>query len=438
MVKNFNLNLIKKSDSLLLAVSGGIDSMVMLDIINKMKSNLDLEIYIAHVDHQKRLSSKSDREFVVNQAEKLNIKCFVKLLDNNNDDNFHNYAHKQRYEFFSQIAKDNNINKIVLAHNANDNAETILMRLIRGSSYEGYRGILETSWFNDIQIIRPMLNMSRSEIINYQVEQKIEFQLDPTNNEDDYTRNRFRHQILPLLESENPKFLDKLSQFTHYQELSYNLINDLSDKYLKKIIVTEKAEIDITSFKKLSEIIQIDCLKKIINILTNNNLEISFQNFSDILDLIKNSKPHAEFAIENKLYIYKSYDKLSVQIKPNKENNFSYLIKDFQKITLPNGYLVNITKKPNKNYGFIYKLCYNNLDLLFPLTIRNRHDGDRVITKAGTKKLKDILIDKKVPILERNSLPLILNNKNEIIYIPSIYEKDTVGENEIYIAIEKG
>lgn len=437
MIKNFGIDLIENHDSLLLAISGGIDSMVMLDIVNKLKNKMQLKLYIAHVDHQKRPSSKDDRDFVVEMAEEFSIPCFVENLEPNNDNNFHDYAHKKRYDFFLRIAKEHKIKKVLLAHNANDNAETILMRLTRGSSFEGYRGILRTNYYHDLQIVRPLLNVTRKDIEIYQQANLVPYINDPTNLEDDYTRNRFRHHVLPLLEEENPKFLEKINQFSIYQTLAYDLVDSLSENIVKKIEFDDCFELPVTELLKQPMIIQIEVVKKIINLLTDNKIELSYQNFIDILKLANNSKPQVQFEIENQLYVYKSYGILKFRTKALVFEEYNFVIDGFKEIKLPNGYLVSITKNPNKNNGFIYKICYNNLDLVFPITVRNRMNGDNLKTKSGTKKLKDVFINKKLSIEARNSLPIFLDKHNEIIFVPGIYKKETTGENELFIVVSE-
>lgn len=438
MIKGFNKKLIKSKDSLLLAISGGIDSMVMLDIIVKLKKEMNLKLYIAHVDHQKRSSSKDDRDFVVETAKDLDIPYFVESLEGDYEDNFHDYAHKKRYEFFYNIAKDNDISKIVLAHNANDNAETILMRLNRGSSFEGYRGILESSEYRGVKIIRPLLRVSRQDIEVYQQANLVPYQSDPSNDMDDYTRNRYRHHILPILENENPRYLDKVAQFSYYQSLSYELIESLSETFLKQIKFSDKTSVKISDILGNQKIVQIEIIKRIINRLTDNGVELSFQNIIDIIGLISNEKPHVEFEIEDKIYLYKSYDNIVFQTSKYQPITYREMIDKYEEITLPNEYLVSITKNANKNYGFLYKLCYNNLDLVFPLTVRNRQDGDRIKLPSGSKKLKDLYIDKKIPKSVRDSLPIFVDKNEEIIFIPGVYSKETTGDNELYICVKKG
>ena len=218
MLKNFNNNLFNSSDYLLLAVSGGIDSMVMLHYLNEVKNTLNVKIAVAHFDHQKRKESFLDCQLVKDICEKLSIECFTSKLEDDSSQNFHDYARKMRYDFFYKTAKKIGANKIVLAHNANDNAETILMRLTRGSSFEGYRGILERANYLDIEIVRPLLEVSRNEIVEYQENNNISYNEDSSNLEDHYTRNRYRHHVLPFLEQENPRYLEKFKHFSKYLE----------------------------------------------------------------------------------------------------------------------------------------------------------------------------------------------------------------------------
>jgi tRNA(Ile)-lysidine synthase len=164
---------------------------------------------------------------------------------------------------------------------------------------------------------------------------------------------------------------------------------------------------------------------------------LSLQNILDIIELFLNIKPHLQFIIEDKLYVYKSYNFITFRTDEYQVKEYNFEITDFGEYKLPNGDLISITKNANKNYGFIYKLCYNNLDLVFPLTVRNRLDGDRLKLSSGTKKLKDVFIDKKVPMLDRDSLPIFVNKNDEIVYIPGIYKMNSQGENSLYIIVRK-
>jgi tRNA(Ile)-lysidine synthetase-like protein len=437
-MKNFNHNLINKNDILLLAISGGIDSMVLLHYLYHLKEDLSISLMVAHVDHDVRLNSHKDAQLVESTCDKLNIPFYLKKLKDEDYDNFHDYAHKKRYDFFAQIAKEIGANKIVLAHHLDDLAETIVMRLIRGSSYEGYRGILESSVYDQIDIIRPMLYVSKEDIINYQNEHHILYNQDESNLKDKYTRNRYRHQIMPLLEQENPKYKDKLVQFADYQKKSYQMIDYYASQYIETLDLSKSSiHINIQGFLNQFDLVRMDILKKIINQLTHNKLELTYGNLLDMIDVFKSQKAHLNYAIGDHLFLYKSYDVVSIQTKEKKQIQFNIQLNDFGDFHIKDRYDVNISKKPNKNYDYIYKLCYNNLDLLFPLTMRNRRDGDTLDIKIGTKKLKDFFIDHKVPKDQRDQLPLLINKDNEILFIPGLFQKKENGNQSIYINIKK-
>lgn len=440
MLNNLNTNLVEKSDFLLLAVSGGIDSMVMLHCLNEVKDTYNIKIAVATFDHQKRNESFLDCQLVEETCKKLFIKCYTGKLDSNSEENFHDYARTKRYEFFVKIANEIGANKIVLAHNSNDNAETILMRLTRGSSFEGYRGILAKTKYQKVDVIRPLLNVSRQEIETYQKEKNIIYNEDNSNQEDHYTRNRFRHHTLPLLEQENPKYLSKFTQFSDYLTSAYKLIEKISNKFLEENVMNDKGhyQIGVSDFSELEDIIKVDVIKKVVNLLTNNEVELTYQNIQDIKSLFTNKKPNLELPFNEKLYIYKSYSSVYFTNSKIESVEYLYTIDEPQDIILPNGELVIITNKPNKYYDNMIELCYNNLDFVFPITIRNRRNGDKVKTASGTKKLKDIFINEKVPLDQRNQIPIFLNKDQEIIWIPKNFKKKTSGENTLYLIYQEG
>ncbi len=440
MLEKFDLSLIKENDLLLLAVSGGIDSMVLLHYLHGISTTKNFDLAVVHLDHQKRKESFLDCQLVVDTCAKLSIECYTEKLVAKDNENFHDYARTKRYDFFVEIAKKIGANKIVLAHNSNDNAETILMRLTRGSSFEGYRGILAETNYKGLGIIRPMLSISRAEILAYQQLNKISFNEDSSNQEDHYTRNRYRHHIIPFLKTENPKFLEKFEQFSDYQTKAYKLIEKLAFKFLTDHLIKHKDSlaIDVIAFNEIDEILKVDVIKKVINEKTNNSVELSYQNIRDIEELFINAKPHIEMFLNDNLYIYKSYNIMYFSDKKSETVDFNYTIKECQEIKLPNNSSVIITDNPNKYYGNIYKLCYNNLDFVFPITIRNRRNGDKIITTSGTKKIKDVFINKKISMDIRNQLPIILNSADEIVWIPNVFKTQTYGENVLYMIYQEG
>jgi len=434
MLNQFNDQLIEENDHLVVAVSGGMDSMVLLDHLIQLKELRSLTLIVAHIDHQKRQSSSEDAAFVENYAHKHNLAYYLLKLTFDHSENFHDYAHKKRYDFFVEVAKQTQANKIVLAHHLDDLAETILMRLARGSSFEGYQGIQERAYYQTFPVIRPMLYITKESIQAYQQSKHIPFCVDESNDEDDYTRNRFRHHIVPLLKNENPKFLEKMKQFSFYQAKTYAFIHQETTHYLNTVNKRDNLfSFSKLQFEKQPEIIQIEAIKTMVNRLTHNQVELTFTNMNDMVQLILSDKPHLEYHLGDNLFLYKRYNKIVLQTTPENTKDYECIIKDVGHYSVNHNVEAFISKKANKNYDYIYKLCYNNLELTFPITIRNRRQGDRLDIQIGTKKLKDFFIDKKIPMDQRNQLPLIVNQHNEILFIPDLFSKKQEGNNTIYI-----
>ncbi len=440
MLKQFNMKLIKPHEHLLLAVSGGIDSMVMLHYLASKREEMDLQLSVAHMDHQKRVDSPNDYKLIADFCKNNSIQLYTRKLEHKDDENFHDYAHTKRYEFFAENVRKINADKIVLAHNANDNAETILMRIARGSSFEGYRGILSETKFQDIKIIRPMLRITKAEIKAYQEENSVAYNEDSSNKEDNYTRNRYRHHIMPLLEAENPKYLEKFTQFAEYQTKAYKLVEKITDMFVADHLIRYKNAFayDVGSFLDIDQIVQIESIKRVVNKLTSNTLELSYTNIVDIIRLFSNEKPHVELTLSENLYVHKSYNLVHFENQKPSINDFSYSIEEYGEVILPDGSLLVVTQNPNKYYGIMYKLCYNNLDLIFPLTIRSRIEGDKIKTTGGTKKLKDVFINEKIPMKTRNILPIILDNNQNILWIPRIFKAKTTGKKTMYLIYQEG
>jgi len=434
------MKLIKPYEHLLLAVSGGVDSMVMFHYLATQAEALHIKLSVAHMDHQKREDSPLDHKLIADVCKKYSINLYTKKLEKNEADNFHDYAHLKRYEFFAETARKILADKIVLAHNANDNAETILMRLARGSSFEGYRGILAETKFQDIKVIRPMLKITKEDIKAYQEENSIAYNEDSSNEEDNYTRNRYRHHILPLLAAENPKYLEKFNQFADYQTKAYKLVEKMTDFYISDHMIRYKNALafDVGSFLDADQIVQIESIKYVVNKLTANTIELSYTNIMDIVKLFYNEKPHVELLLSENLYIHKSYNLVYFENKKPAINDFSYTIEEYQEIILPDGSLLVVTENPNKYYGIMFKLCYNNLDLIFPLTVRTRIEGDKIKTTAGTKKLKDVFINEKIPMKTRNVLPIVLDKNQNILWIPRIFKSKTTGKKTMYVIYQEG
>ena len=259
-VIEFLKNNLKEKDSLVVACSGGPDSMCLLDLVTKLKDILNLTIVVSHVNHKLRTESDEEAKMVEKYAKDHNLIFELMELNEYLDTPFtESDGRKKRYDFFNEIITKYNANILLTAHHGDDLIETILMRLTRGSNLSGYIGIKEISTNTNYKILRPLLMVTKEDIIEYLKNNNINYAIDNTNNEMEHTRNRYRHVILPFLKKENAKVHEKYLKFSkelidydnfvndyilknNYEKATLvykNMVNELKEKYSYELACTE-------------------------------------------------------------------------------------------------------------------------------------------------------------------------------------------------------
>ena len=394
-------NLIEPKAKIVLAYSYGVDSRVLLDILIK----LGYEVIIAHVNHKHRSQSEIEEREAIALALRLNIKYEVMHLKEDFSQNFHADAHNKRYDFFMSVAKKYNAKYIATAHHLNDNAETILLNLIRGSNLYGYGGINITQKRDNITIVRPLMCVTKNEIKEYQKLNQLEYYEDSSNGEDEFRRNRIRHHILPLLEAENPSILNELDNYSKMMHEAFSFIRNISIKYLDE----HNNEIDIPSFKKLDDALKKDIISLL---LEKKEIERSFNLINSILNIINNEAPQAEINLKGGFLFKKRYGRAFIDSPSIKTSNYHKLYEN-NVISVQNLRFYFTKNLPNSSANYI-KLCYN--ELVFPLILRNRCDGDTIQMTYGHKKIKRLFMDLHLTKEERDNA-LILENNGEILWV---------------------
>ena len=236
-------NLINKGDVIVVGVSGGPDSITLLTCLNKYKDYLNIKIICAHINHLIRKDSTDDEQFVENVCKKMGIKCYIKRTEveriaKEQKKGTEEVGRKIRYDFFDEVAKKEKANKIAIAHNMNDNAETMLLNIIRGSGLNGLEGIQPEEYG---KYIRPLINCKREEIEEYCKKYDLKPRIDSTNKENIYRRNIIRNKILPELKELNPNIVQSLSNLSRIVKVQNTHIkNEVENIYNK--IVTETFE----------------------------------------------------------------------------------------------------------------------------------------------------------------------------------------------------
>lgn len=415
-------NLIEKDETIVVGVSGGIDSMVLLSVLY----NLGYKIVIAHVNHNVRAESKDELEFVKAFAKERNITFESTVLDKIIGTNFQDEARRLRYEFFFDIAKKYNATKIATAHHLDDLLETILMRISRGSNLYGYGGIKPIIYYGYTAIIRPLLCVNRKEISEYQKENNIPFMEDGSNSKDKYTRNRYRHHVIPILVEENPNIYQNILRYSKQMYLAFEYIRKQS------IILYSKnnGEINNEEFMDLDDSIKLDYISYI---LEQNNIACSYNKINLIKKMISNNQPNGVVNISKNYDFVKKYSTSFISKRVDNED-YEFIMNIGDEAILPNGNIVKIVRNIKNNEEIYLKLCYNTLVL--PLKIRNRRDGDYFQFKFGKKKIKDLFIDMKIPMDVRNTVPIVLDSNDNILGIPGIIKgpKDVI--DPVYIVYE--
>ena len=275
--------LISPGEKVVLAVSGGVDSVVLIDMMARLQDVLKTELVIAHVNHQLRgKESNGDERFVQQLAKRYNIQCFVeraatKKIVNEKKRSLQDVAREIRYSFFDTLKKSLKANRIATAHNANDNAETVLMNLFRGSGIDGLQGIP----LRRDTVIRPLLCVTRKEISSYAKERKLSFREDSSNRKDDYTRNYLRHNIIPKLEKRiNPSLVESLLRESEIVAANVEFVDELVENSYD--FVVQNNEIIIHQAKSLHPFLLQMMIRRL---FVENNIEPSFDSIGAVIDL---------------------------------------------------------------------------------------------------------------------------------------------------------
>jgi len=280
--------LIRKGDKILVGVSGGPDSLALLLILNELSKKLGFSLYIAHFDHMLRKDSPADVKFVKKIAIKLSLplacgKADVKKLARNCSTE--EAARNARFDFFLKTSKKIKADKLALAHNLEDQAETVLMRILRGTGLYGLSGILPKRSINSLEVIRPLIETKRNQIEAYLKEKRIKPRLDSSNLEDIYFRNKIRNRLIPLLEKEySPNIKELLANLAENSGSDYRLLNKLAAS-LKKGKATS---FNLKSMKKLDIAIRRMLFRRAIAKLQGDTRRISFRHINEIEDLALN------------------------------------------------------------------------------------------------------------------------------------------------------
>ena len=281
-------NLIEKGDSVLVGVSGGPDSVALLYSLNSLRKEFKLKLHVAHLDHMLRSDSGKDAEFVEILAEKLKIPVTIARInvkDLAKKGSLEEIARNCRLGFLFRVAKEIKADKIALGHNLDDQAETVLMRILRGTGLYGLQGILPKREISGFQIIRPLIEARRKEIEAFLRRRKIKTRLDPSNLKDVYFRNKIRNKLLPLLGKEyNPNIKEVLANIAESSGFDYDCLSNVA----KRITQPKRNKFDLEKLLKIHPAIQRLAFRAGYANVKGDTRRLTFQHIKEIEDLLLN------------------------------------------------------------------------------------------------------------------------------------------------------
>lgn len=408
---------LKVNDTVVVAVSGGPDSMCLLNLLTTLKNELSINIVCAHVNHNVRKESAYEKSFVEDYCTSHGIVFEYMKIKEYGEDNFHNEARSKRYAYFNTMMMKYGAKILFTAHHADDLIETILMRIVRGSTLRGYSGFAKVVQMDNYVLIRPLIGTSKDDVFKYCKKNSLKFMQDKSNSKDIYTRNRFRKYIVPLFKKEDKFVEKKFIQFSNtlleYDDyINKDVINIMNDAYVNEVL-------NLEVFKQQHNVIQTKILNNILQTIYADDLMLITNAHVDLIkNLINSSKPNIYVFLPNNIKVIKSYESLKFEHEVVEID--SYEVEMINYVNLPNGKNLEVVNSSESTSNNTCRL--NSKQFTLPLIVRNRKQGDKLTVKGmlGSKKLKDIFIDEKISAEERDVWPVVVDSEDNIVWIPGL------------------
>jgi len=417
--------MISPGDLIVVAVSGGPDSICLLDVLNRIGKEMGLELIVAHFNHGLRPEEDEiETQFVKDFAEHLNLPFVVKKADSElkkEGSSLEELARKARYNFLESVRALRKADRIAVGHTMNDQAETVIMRLLRGSGPSGLAGIPP---IRDGVIIRPLLNIKGEEVEEYIKEQNLTYMIDSSNLKLTYLRNRIRLEILPILTQLQPNLIEQLALTADILRGENEYLDSLAEAWIQNAVDPGEQgllSIPLDLIQTLPSALKGRVLRALIKKIRKNLFRIEYDHVLAVSDLINSQKPQGRLDLPDGLVVTKVYDSLEMSMNESEPQNYQYTLEG------PGCYHIDeidrtLTLTIIKNSGLIYKNSDESISFLdadkihFPILVRNFRPGDRFIPLGmdGHKKVKDFFIDLKVPDKKRYSVPVLIYGKTPI------------------------
>ena len=423
-----------KEDKIAIALSGGVDSIVLFHLLVTEYKDSYKELVVFHINHGLREESYEEAEFVERFVKDFDVKFYkeelnMSDLERDSHTSEEMLARELRYQAFNKMAKLEGVTKLLTAHHKNDQVENILMRLLTGRSIDHSLAICEEIEMAGLTIYRPLLNSLKAELEEYAKEKNLHYYVDATNFDTDYTRNNIRHNIVPLLNDINSGSFDNLINFAnYYQNINNNLKKAILSNKDNYIFSRDEDKISLVKdkFLELNEEEMYFLLKDLITDELGV-FDVKQKAIFDVVSSLKKNSGNKSYDLKNNLKIISQYETLYIhKIEKKCYNDKIEIIID--KICensiyefYQNKFIISTDAKDSE-------IGFNKSEL--PLLVTIKKEGDRVRRGEINKKLSRIFIDEKIPKELRDTLPVIRNNKGEVLGVLGIGTK--ANKNKIY------
>jgi len=427
-------------DTIVVAVSGGPDSIALLHLLRRIAPDDGLRLVAGHVNHGFR-GEESDREAELVQAlcRKLDVPCEVAVIDvpgyiAATGLNAQAAAREKRYAFLHEIASRYDAKRIALAHHADDQAETVLMRIVRGTGPSGLAGIPVRRTEKNTELIRPLLRINKMDLVNYCLRHALPYATDSSNASRKYARNRIRLDAMPFLRQYNdqlPQALNRLAELSREED---DYLEQETAGWFAKLAQPDPSGVGFVlergAFVQIHVALQRRLIKLILNYLSPENDSIDFGTTETVREAMVQEHPATlSLDVEKRVRFVREYDRLRfVGSAAEAVSPYCYTLDGPGTKTVQEAGVVvtcsieDIGRMSSEQQAHPSEAVFDADALPFPLTIRNRRDGDRMKIAGlnGTKKVKDIFIDDKIPPSRRDKIAIVLDAEHNIVWIPGV------------------
>lgn len=420
--------MLKRGSTVLAAVSGGADSMALLHLLNGLKEELKIKIVVCHLNHNLRgRESRRDYEFVRKAALKLDLKFEGRTLGKGElkGSNIQEKARERRYEFLEEAAEKYGAGRIALGHTLDDQAETVLMRLLKGSSSSGLAGIPPVRG----SCIRPLIESSRSEIESFLHNKGIKFVTDSSNLSSKYLRNDIRLNLIPYIRKRyNPGITVTLGRLSAILAADDEFLRSTAARSFKKALIEDSGGslvMDRLRLKKLHRAVAARVLLQGIGLLREET-NVFGPHIDSLMRLIEGERPNAEVRLSGGLRAVREYDRITLttgkkaQVRPFEKRLKVPGITEIDGLSC--SFRATLLKSPPKSFVRSASTAYFDADEANgTLILRNMRPGDRITPfgMKGRKKVKEIFIENKVPKGERKTVPLLCSGA-EVLWVAGL------------------